>query len=417
MKKNILIIAVIFGVALSGIFLWRFLDTPAKADFKKTQPLTKLSAEDINLVLGSHKDGGKDGVSNITQSAESRKIFLKGLREYLALAAQAKTERLDEDATFKINFEYKKNGLLADLYKEKLTKELGTPYQLSKEELETVWQKSENQKQFDNDIETLRQIQIQVGKERGGQINIPKPQGGALEKIRENWATAKILSDKAKADLDFMSKPELNLRIRILEAGILSADYLRKHWSESVKATPEEIKNYLTAHPEYNLEAKLEKAKSLLKRVQAGEDFAKLAAEFSEDRPTKKKGGLYENINTDFIWKEVEKAALALEKGQTANSLVETNTGYHIVRLENKKIIKEADGLEKVVFSVRHILLQKAFEEPGNSNPEVPSPFMQPDEIAKGVIETEKRNALVSKIINANEISLPDEFGAESKNL
>jgi PPIC-type PPIASE domain len=417
MKKNILIIAVIFGVTISGVFLWRFLDTTAKANLNKTESLTKLSADDINLILGTHKDGGKDGVSNITQSDESRKLFLKGLREYLALAAQAKTEGLDGDASFRINFEYKKNGLLADLYKEKLTKELGNPYQLSKEEVESVWQNSENQKQFDIDIETLRQIQIQVGKERGGQTNIPKPQGGALEKTRENWATAKILSDRAKADLEFMSKPELNLRIRILEAGILSADYLRKHWSESVKATPQEITAYLTAHPEYNLEAKLEKAKSLLKRVQAGEDFAKLATENSEDRPTKIKGGLYENINTDFIWKEVETAALALEKGQVANELVETQTGYHIVRLENKKVTKEADGREKVVFSVRHILLQKAFEEPGNTNPEVPSPFMQPDEIAKGVIEREKRNALVSKIIKANEISLPDEFANESKNL
>ncbi len=413
MIKKISIIALIFGITIAGFLVWRVQDARARVEKTESEILKSLSTEDINIILGS--DG--KSASAINQTPETRKLFLTGLREYLALAAQARRDGMTSNELFKINFEHKKNILLGDLYRAKLSSEHGKTYSLTKEQTDQVWKNKENESRFEKDMETLRSIQIAVAKERGDETNISKLQGGSLEKARSNWASAKVLSDMAKNDQTFITKPEVSLRIKILEAGILSADYLRKHWSESVKATPEEITNYLAAHPEYNLEAKLEKAKSLLKRVQSGEDFAKLATENSEDRPTKKKGGLYENISTDFIWKEVETAALALEKGKIAENLVETNTGYHIVRLENKKVTKEADGSEKSVFSVRHILLQKAFEEPGNANPEVPPPFMLPVEIAKGVIEREKRNALVSKIIKANEISLPEEFATETKNL
>ena len=112
----------------------------------------------------------------------------------------------------------------------------------------------------------------------------------ALIKARENWARTRVLSNKAKNDVDFMSRPEIQLRFRVLEAGILSADYLRKHWAKSIKATDQDIAAYLAAHPEYDLNKKREKAGTILKRARAGEDFARLASEFSEDRSTKEQG-------------------------------------------------------------------------------------------------------------------------------
>ncbi len=204
--------------------------------------------------------------------------------------------------------------------------------------------------------------------------------------------------------------PRFSLRFRILEAGILSADYLRKHWAKSIKATDQDIAAYLAVHPEYDLNEKREKAGTILERARAGEDFSKLASECSEDRSTKNKGGLYENIDKGMIWEEVENAALSLKEGQIAARLVETHTGYHIVKLENMNIKKEKDGGETVKVSLRHILLQKNFEEPVNRNPDVPPPFIKAEEIAKAEVEKEKRKKFVEEIIQRNQITLPDDF-------
>ena len=65
-----------------------------------------------------------------------------------------------------------------------------------------------------------------------------------------------------------------------------------------------------------------------------------------------------------FGWKL--RTPLFRSPGQIAGALIESNTGYHIVKLENKKTKKEEDGSETVTFTARHILLQKAFEEPGS---------------------------------------------------
>lgn len=412
-KKSLVIIFALFAAVCTGFLIWRVQDTAAKTAKMEADILKGLTAEEINFVLKSESSNDGSGVVKIAQSAESRRAFLKAMREYLALAAQARREGLTEDSNFKINFEYKKNLLLADLYRAKLSQQQSKYYVVSEEEIKAVWSKPENEKQFEIDMDAMRAIQTAVAKERGDEQTFPKLQGGSLLKARENWARTKILSDKAKADTEFVQKREVQLRLKIVEAGILSSDYLRKHWAKNIRATEQEIAAYLSAHPEYDLKKKREKAEMILQRVRAGEDFSRLAAEYSEDRPTKKKGGLYENINKDYVWAEVENAALALESGQVADRLIESQIGYHIVKLENKQIKKQDDGGETIKFSIRHILLQKNFEEPGSGNPDVPAPFIKAEEIAKAEVEKQKRNEFVEDVIGRNQIVLPEDFTVE----
>ena len=392
-----------------GVFAWSVQNARAKDAKVESEILKGLTAEEINLVLKSGADADS-GAAAISQNAETRRAFLKGMREYLALAADARREGLTEDENFKINYEIKKNLLLADLYKAKLTKEQGKYYIVPKEETDAVWTNPANAQQFETDMSALQTIQKAVAKERGDNAAFSKLQGESLTKARDNWARTKILSERAKQDAEFMAKPEVGLRIKIVEAGILSADYLRKHWVKSVRATEREIADYLAARPEYDVGKKREKAETLLRRAQSGEDFSRLAAEFSEDRTTKNKGGLYENIEKDSLWAEVERAALALENDQIADRLIETETGFHIVKLENKQIKQEKKGGETFKYSVRHILLQKNFAEPNSGNPDIPSPFVKAEEIARAEIEKEKRNKFVESIIERSKIILPDDY-------
>lgn len=413
-KKSLIFILVLIVAVGGGVLVWRVQDARAKDAKIESEILKGLTAEEINLVLRSEATADNPGVAGIAENEETRRAFLKGMREYLALAAEARREGLTEDANFKINFEIKKNILLADLYKAKLSREQGKFYIVPKEETDAVWTDSANEKQFETDMTALQTIQQAVAKERGDNYSVSKLQGGSLVKARENWARTKILSERAKTDAEFVARPEVGLRIKIVEAGILSADYLRKHWTKSVKATEREVADYLAAHPEYDVGKKREKAETLLRRAWSGEDFNRLAAEFSEDRATKNKGGLYENVEKDTLWAEVERAALALEKNQIADRLIETDTGYHIVKLESKQMKKEENGGETFRYSVRHILLQKNFEEPGNKNPDIPAPFLKAEEIAKTEIEKEKRNKFVESIVAVNKVILPDDFMIES---
>lgn len=411
MSKKALIFTLFLAIAVSaGFALWCIQEARARAEKMEAEILKQLSAEEINLILKSQSNGDSESVSGIVRTAQTRQVFLKGLREYLALAAQARREGLTEDGQFKINFEYKKNLLIADMYKAKLSREQGKYYVVPPEQLETVWKNAANESRFLIDMNTMQAIQKAVAQERGDQYSPPRLQGEALTRARENWARTKVLSDAAQADAEFINRPELGLRIKVLEVGILSADYLRKNWAENIKANQTEIAEFLKNHPEYDVNKKRAKAEEILGRVKAGEDFAKLAEQFSEDRITKKKGGLYENIEKDALWIEVETAALALENGKIADRLIETHTGFHIVKLENTQIKKDTNGKEIVKYDVRHILLQNNFEDPGNTNPEIPSPFLKAEEIAKTEIEREKRNNFVAQISRLNPIELPEDF-------
>lgn len=79
-----------------------------------------------------------------------------------------------------------------------------------------------------------------------------------------------------------------------------------------------------------------QKAQNLLDKVLNGEDFAKLAAENSEDGGSVNNGGLYEGVAKGSFVKEFEDAALSLKDGEIYPELVESSYGYHIIKLEKK---------------------------------------------------------------------------------
>ena len=108
----------------------------------------------------------------------------------------------------------------------------------------------------------------------------------------------------------------------------------------------------------YNQEI-LTKARSIAIRALAGEDFASLASEFSEDPGTKDQGGDLGFAKKGTFVAEFEKALFDdLTLGQITPEPVKTQFGYHIIKKAEERI--ESDQLE-----VRgsHILLATKNEE------------------------------------------------------
>jgi peptidyl-prolyl cis-trans isomerase D len=83
--------------------------------------------------------------------------------------------------------------------------------------------------------------------------------------------------------------------------------------------------------------AKLEGAK---KRIEAGEDFAVVAKEVSDDPGTKEAGGDLGFFKRGAMVSAFEDAAFSLEPGKLSD-LVETPFGLHLIRVEEKKAASE----------------------------------------------------------------------------
>lgn len=83
----------------------------------------------------------------------------------------------------------------------------------------------------------------------------------------------------------------------------------------------------------------------ILARVKAGEDFAKVAKEVSEDPGSKNKGGLYENFPRGQMVPSFENAAFSVPVGEISD-IIETPYGYHILKVIDRK--KETRSREVV---------------------------------------------------------------------
>jgi parvulin-like peptidyl-prolyl isomerase len=222
----------------------------------------------------------------------------------------------------------------------------------------------------------------------------------------------KEYEDKVDAnELPKEFQDKVNLQIKLQQAQFLARIYSEK-MAEKVKVTDEDIDKYIAEHPELDTSAKKTKAQEILGRAKAGEDFAALANEFSEDpgnmnpETQAKNGGLYADTPKGRMVPAFEQAALALEPGQVAPDLVETDFGYHIVKLEKKGEGKDAQGNPSETYDVRHILISTGFKDPENPM----AREMPVKSYVRTKLEEEKEKSVIDELVAKNHIEVPTDF-------
>jgi peptidyl-prolyl cis-trans isomerase D len=104
-------------------------------------------------------------------------------------------------------------------------------------------------------------------------------------------------------------------------------------------------------------QAAIDLANDIIGRLKEGEDFAKLAAEYSKDKSNAEKGGDLGWFGKGRMVKEFEDAAFNAKEGEIVGP-IETRFGYHIIKVTGRRTEK---GEEEVKAS--HILISI---EPGN---------------------------------------------------
>ncbi len=94
-------------------------------------------------------------------------------------------------------------------------------------------------------------------------------------------------------------------------------------------------------------------AEDVLKKALAGEDFGALAKQYSQDPGSKDNGGLYQGVKKgQFVAQLDEVIFNKLKPGEIDTELVQSDFGYHIVKLEKINGTGTAETVD-----MRHILL------------------------------------------------------------
>lgn len=140
---------------------------------------------------------------------------------------------------------------------------------------------------------------------------------------------------------------------------MVKLDLLRQKAAiEDVKVTEDELKQYYNQYkPQIRASHILVKDEKTAQEIKAkldkGEDFAKLAKEYSQDAGSAQNGGDLGWFGPGKMVKEFEDAAYALNVGQVSQP-VKTEYGYHIIKVTDKKKKPSYEQMkEEIEFEVK----------------------------------------------------------------
>jgi peptidyl-prolyl cis-trans isomerase SurA len=107
-------------------------------------------------------------------------------------------------------------------------------------------------------------------------------------------------------------------------------------------------------------EEKQAQAQKILERAKAGEDFAKLARELSDDAATRAEGGDLGFFGKDMLPKPIEELVFSMQPGEIRGP-VRADRGFHVIKMVDRKV-KSPKPIDDVKDEIRMQLRQKEME-------------------------------------------------------
>lgn len=344
----------------------------------------KLSAHDMQVIFQELVPPQKQ--QQIASDPEEKKKLVAEIKKLLAVAQVADQEGYAEHPDIKAQLSFQQDMDLNNAYRKK-----NTDAKASDEEVNAYH--LAHPKDFDDFLQGNPRFQQQA-------------QGPQRDELRKQFGEFKVIAERARkegVDRDDATRLQMILdRAQVLAGAYLSE--LQKNADKLVSDA--DVEQYYNDHPSDFDEVRVrhilistqpkeeaedeagakdakdskdakdkkpvektltkdearKKAQDLLDRIRKGEDFAKLAKENSDDPGSKDKGGEYDFFRRGKMVAEFDKAAFALKPGEVSD-LVETQFGFHIIKLEERRTAANPSADQKVRQGIVDKLKQEKLEQ------------------------------------------------------
>lgn len=428
LNKGLILLLVILGIG-AGLVFWK-----SKVGGHAGGSYNSISKQEIEVLLGDVAKNNPMALKRLAEDPDMKKQQLDSLKQLLAFASEAQREGLTNEKTNKNELENIAHEVVAVNYDREMNKDKGPmpPFGfITEDQVKQFWGEGEQPpagwwQSFKNKIglgkkdselafTKFLETKLALLGESNPQMKDKQITDEERTQARDFFAKIQIYHDEYETKLNngAISKElqhKVELQTKLQQAQFLARIYSGK-MAERLKVTDEEVAKYIADHPELGSGEKRTKAEEILNRAKSGEDFVKLANEFSDDPGNKGSkgelnGGLYANVTKGKMVPAFEAAALALEPGQVAPNLVETDFGFHIIKLEKKGVSEDPNLKGQETYDARHILISTAMKDPEN-----PMGGEKPVKIyVKQKLGEEKEKAALDEIVARNHVTVADDF-------
>lgn len=428
--KGLVLLVVVLAIG-AGLVVWK----GKVGGGHSTASFNSISKEEVEMLLADVAKVNPMVLKRFSEDPEMKKQQLENLKQLLAFASQSQRDGLTNEPNNRQELKNIRSEVVAVNYDREINKDKGPmpPFGfVTEDQVNAFWGQGDQaptgywaafkdkiglgpqnqQVEFQKFLET----KVALLKASNPQMKDREISEEETKQAKDIFAKIEIYEkeydDKVSSgELPKEFQDKVNLQIKLQQAQFLARIYSEK-MADQVKVTDEDVAKYIAEHPELDTGAKKTKAEEILTRAKNGEDFAALANEFSEDpgnvnpQTQAKNGGLYADTPKGRMVPAFEQAALALEPGKVSPELVETDFGYHIIKLEKKGEGKDPSGQPTETYDVRHILISTGFKDPENPT----AREMPVKSYVKAKLEEEKEKKVIDDLVAKNHIEVPEDF-------